>query len=114
MSMSERLALLLVFTIIFMWIYVALRLHFSTDRRLGMRKQISIYFIEALLISVLLFAIYFGVFITVNEWQVFEWEDFVGAWFGGIYYMLLPEWLMFFLLVILFFVEVARLPKLKK
>ena len=106
-----RLGILLVLTLAFVWLYSVIRLHFSTFKKYNLRLTIKNSLIESLLVAILLFAVYFSLFITVNDWQRFVWDEWRWSFSGNIYFMLLPEILLFISLNILFIISIIKLKK---
>lgn len=110
---GARLGILLLLTILLIWGYTVVRLHHHVVKETDMRISIRIrmYITEALLGCLLLFAVYFGLFITMNEWQGFVWNEWRGALDTNIYYLIAPEILIFVLLNTFFFIITAKLKK---
>lgn len=108
---GARLGILLLLTILLIWGYTAMRLHHHVVKETDMRI-IRMYITEALLGCLLLFAVYFGLFITMNEWQGFVWNKWRGSFDTNIYYLIAPEILIFALLNTFFFIITAKLKKL--
>lgn len=109
---GARLGILLLLTILLIWGYTAMRLHHHVVKETDMRISIRMYITEALLGCLLLFAVYFGLFITMNEWQGFVWNKWRGSFDTNIYYLIAPEILIFALLNTFFFIITAKLKKL--
>ena len=107
---GARLGILLLLTLLLIWGYTAVRLH-HTNKETDMRTRISMYMTEAILGCLLLFAVYFGLFITMNEWQSFVWDEWRWSLGSNIYYLLAPEILIFILLNTSFFIITAKLKK---
>lgn len=105
-----RLGILLLLALLLIWGYTAVRLH-HTNKETDMRTRIRMYITEALLGCLLLFAVYFGLFITMNEWQGFVWNEWRWSLNTNIYYLIAPEILIFALLNIFFFTITAKLKK---
>jgi hypothetical protein len=109
-----RFGILLVFTTAFIWLYSVVRLHFSKSEKFSLRITIKNSLIESSLAAILLFALYFSLFITVNDWQRFVWDEWRWILAANIYFMLLPEIILFILLNIFFFTRISKLSKIKK
>lgn len=107
---GARLGILLLLALLLIWGYTAVRLH-HTNKETDMRTRIRMYITEALLGCLLLFAVYFGLFITMNEWQGFVWNEWRWSLNTNIYYLIAPEILIFALLNIFFFTITAKLKK---
>ena len=107
---GARLGILLLLTLLLIWGYTAVRLH-HTNKETDMRTRISMYITEATLGCLLLFAVYFGLFITMNEWQGFVWNEWRWSLNTNIYYLIAPEILIFALLNIFFFIITAKFKK---
>lgn len=108
---GARLGILLLLAILLIWGYTVVRLRQHTMERVGMRTSIRIYITEGLLGCLLLFAIYFGLFMTMNEWQGYVWNEWRWELDSNIYYLIAPEILIFILLNISFFIITAKLKK---
>ena len=70
-------------------------------------------FIWGICVGLIIFAVYFGIFVTVNEWQYYVWDEWRSSLASNIYYMLLPEIILFITLNIFLFVEIHKLSNLK-
>ena len=108
--MSVRFCILLILAVFFMWLYSVGRLRYSRFEKLSLKQSVNICLIESSIIAILLLVMYFCIFITMNEWQRFVWLEWRWLFFRNIYYLLLPEIIMFFSLNVLF---VFGLKKLK-
>ena len=104
-----RLAILITFSGAFFWLYSVLRLHFSKFEIFNLKVTVKNSFIESLLIAIVLFAGYFFLFLTLNGWQYFVWNEWRWTLTGNIYFMLLPEIILFTLLNIFFFIRLNNL-----
>jgi hypothetical protein len=109
-----RFGILLLLVLAFIWLYSAIRLHFSKSEKFNLRISTQNSLIESSLIAIVLFALYFSLFITMNEWQRFVWDEWRWTLAANIYFMLLPEIILFILLNILFFTRISNLSKTKK
>lgn len=108
---GARLGILLLLSILLIWIYTVVRLRYHSIEGVGMRTSIRIYITEGLLGCLLLFAIYFGLFMTMNEWQGYVWNEWRWNLGINIYYLIAPEILTFILLNTSFFIITAKLQK---
>ena len=108
---GARLGILLLMILLLIWGYTVMRSHHHVFKGTDMRTSIRMYMTEAILGCLLLFAIYFGLFMTMNEWQSFVWDEWRWSLGSNIYYLLAPEILIFILLNISFFIITAKLKK---
>ena len=67
--------------------------------------------IWGIFVGLIIFAVYFGIFVTINEWQYYVWDEWRATLASNIYYMLLPEIVLFITLNIFLFVEIHKLSK---
>ncbi len=111
--MLARFGILLLATVVFVWLYSVIRLHFSKFDKFSMKQSVKIYLIESSLIAIILFAFYFSVFVTMNEWQRYVWHEWRWSFSDNIYFMLLPEIVMFISLNALFINSLLHLKKNK-
>jgi hypothetical protein len=109
-----RFGVLLVFSIAFIWVYSFIRLRITNNEKFSLKINIINCFIESLLLLIILFALYFSLFITVNDWQSYVWDEWRWAFVKNIYFLLLPEITLFSLLNIFFFIRIYSLSKIKK
>ena len=112
--MALRFGFLLLVLGIFMWSYVVFRLRTASAQRFEFKVSAIMSRMEGLLCCILLFALYFGILITLNDWQSFEWLEWQSKADRNIYFMLLPEILTFIVLNVFFFIETKNLSKLNK
>lgn len=106
-----RFGILLLLTLLLVWGYTVVRLHHHAIKETDMRISIWGHITEAILGCLLLFAVYFGLFITMNEWQSFVWDEWRLSRNTNIYYLIAPEILIFILLNTSFFIITAKLKK---
>lgn len=109
---SCRLLVLLVLLLLILWGYATLRISFWGNIGDSFRLRTRMSFLEGILICMVLFALYFGFFITLNEWQCYSWNEF---YLDGecIYIMIFPEILVFILINVIFGLVLRNFSKMK-
>jgi hypothetical protein len=113
MLMLARLGVLLVLTVAFVWLYSVIRLNFSKFEKFNLKITVKNCLVESSLAAILLFALYFSLFVTLNDWQRFVWDEWKWTLAANIYFMLLPEIILFITLNIFFFIQLSKLKTLK-
>lgn len=108
---SIRFGVLLLLTLLLIWLYTVLRLRHRATQETCMQTVVRLRITEALLGCLLLFAVYFGLFMTMNEWQSYVWDEWRWSLGSNIYYLIAPEILIFILLNTSFFIITAKLKK---
>ena len=108
-----RFVILIVFTLALIWLYSFIRLRLSNYDKFNLKVSINNYLIESLLVTIVLFALYFSLFISVNDWQRFVWSEWRWAPAANIYFMLLPEIILFIFLNTFSLIRIYSLSKIK-
>lgn len=106
-----RFAILLLCTVAFMWLFTVIRFKFSKFEKFNLRISIKNTLLESSLAAIFAFSLYVSLFIILNDWQYFVWNQWRWNLASNIYYMLLPEIIIFLGLNIFFFISISNLSK---
>lgn len=109
LSIVWRVLLLPLCVLGILWLYVALRCHFSDKEKWPLNIAIHRAWIEATLIGLLVLAVYFLFFVRACGWQRFVWDTWYWSFSRNTYLMLLPEILTLIGLATFFFIQTKLL-----
>lgn len=108
-----RFLILTAMSMFIVWLYSVIRIQLSKLKVNNLRISIKYSILEGLLLLIVFFAAYMIAFFYFNGWQRFVWDSWVWS-FTNTYFMIAPEIILFLLINILFWVQIATISKISK
>lgn len=108
-----RFLILTAMSMFIVWFYSVIRIQFSKLKVNNLRISIKYSILEGLLLLFVFFSTYMIAFFYFNGWQRFVWDSWIWS-YTNTYFMIAPEIILFLLINILFFVQIATISKITK